>query len=153
MIGTADQRATGWRMWVAPSTMMLCTLLGYIDRQVLAVLSPTILADTGLSAQDYTNVVSAFSILYMIGNPLWGSFLDYIGLRVGMLMAVTLWTAASVSHAGVGALWGSPARGRCWGSAKARHFPALCAPPPTRCRSTGSRAAWRWATAERRWVR
>ena len=82
-------------------TIMLATLLSYIDRQVLAVLSPTILHDTGLSATDYANAISAFSIAYMIGNPLWGSFLDYVGLRLGMLMAVGLWTAASTSHAWV----------------------------------------------------
>ena len=80
---------------------MLSTLLSYIDRQVLAVLSPTILADTGLSANAYANAISAFSIFYMIGNPLWGSFLDYVGLRIGMLLAVGLWTAASTSHAWV----------------------------------------------------
>jgi ACS family hexuronate transporter-like MFS transporter len=80
---------------------MLATLLSYIDRQVLAVLAPTILRDTGLSANQYTNAISAFSFAYMLGNPLWGSFLDYAGLRVGMLMAVGLWTAASASHAWV----------------------------------------------------
>jgi ACS family hexuronate transporter-like MFS transporter len=85
---------------------MLGTLLGYIDRQVLAVLSPTILSDTGLTANDYTNTISAFSIFYMIGNPLWGSLLDYFGLRLGMLFAVSLWTAASASHAWVGGFLG-----------------------------------------------
>ena len=78
---------------------MLSTLLSYIDRQVLAVLSPTILHDTGLSANAYANAISAFSFAYMVGNPLWGSLLDYAGLRIGMLMAVALWTAASTSHA------------------------------------------------------
>ena len=80
---------------------MLSTLLSYIDRQVLAVLSPTILLATGLSANAYANAISAFSIAYMIGNPLWGSFLDFVGLRLGMLIAVGLWTAASASHAWV----------------------------------------------------
>ena len=81
---------------------MLCTLLSYVDRQVLAVLSPTILAETGLSAAQYTNAVSAFSVTYMLTNPLWGSVIDYIGLRQGMLIAVAIWTAASASHAFVG---------------------------------------------------
>jgi MFS transporter, ACS family, hexuronate transporter len=80
---------------------MLSTLLSYIDRQVLAVLSPTILLATGLSANAYANAISAFSIAYMIGNPLWGSVLDFVGLRLGMLIAVGLWTAASASHAWV----------------------------------------------------
>ena len=93
-------------MWVAPSVVMLCTLLSYIDRQVLAVLSPTILKETGLSASDYTNAIAAFSILYTIGNPLWGSFIDYIGLRRGLLLAVAWWTIASTSHAWVGGFLG-----------------------------------------------
>jgi ACS family hexuronate transporter-like MFS transporter len=80
---------------------MLATLLSYIDRQVLAVLAPTILHDTGLSANEYTKAISAFSFAYMVGNPLWGSLLDFAGLRLGMLMAVGLWTAASASHAWV----------------------------------------------------
>jgi len=89
------------RNWVAPTTIMLATLLSYIDRQVLAVLSPLILMDTGLTANQYTNAISAFSFAYMIGNPLWGSFLDRVGLRFGMLLAVGLWTVASASHAWV----------------------------------------------------
>jgi ACS family hexuronate transporter-like MFS transporter len=93
-------------MWVAPTTMMLCTLLGYIDRQVLAALSPTILADTGMTASDYTWAVSAFSFTYMIMNPVCGSLLDYIGLRRGMLIAVIIWTLASISHAWLSGLIG-----------------------------------------------
>lgn len=97
---------SGWRIWVAPTTMMVCTLLSYIDRQVLAVLSPTILADTGLTQSQYAQAVSVFSLTYMITNPLWGSVIDYLGLRVGMLMAVALWTASSASHAYVGTFLG-----------------------------------------------
>ena len=93
-------------MWVAPSTMMLCTLLGYIDRQVLAALSPTILSETRMSQYEYTLAVSAFSIVYTIMNPVFGSFLDYIGLRRGMAFAVIIWTVASVSHAGLNGLVG-----------------------------------------------
>lgn len=96
----------GWRMWAPSAAMMSCGVLAYIDRQALAVLSPTILQDTGLSAEAYATALSAFSFAYMIGNPLWGSFLDFVGLRVGMLLAVALWTLASVSHAWVGSLLG-----------------------------------------------
>ena len=74
---------TGWRMWVPPGVMMLSTLLAYIDRQTLAVLSPTILSDTGLSAGAYGEALTYFSIASMIANPLWGSLLDYVGLRAG----------------------------------------------------------------------
>lgn len=80
---------------------MLSTLLSYVDRQTLAVLSPMILRDTGLSAGAYADAISAFSVAYMITNPIWGSILDSAGLRVGMLAAVSIWTIASVSHAWV----------------------------------------------------
>src|SRR6266404_860898 len=90
--------AAGWRMWVPCLGMALCSWLSFVDRQVLAILSPTILRDTGLSAQDYGNVFFFFFLAYTIANPLWGSLLDFMGLRAGMLLAVTLWSAASVSH-------------------------------------------------------
>ena len=82
--------------------MMVCSWLSYVDRQILATLSVVILADTGLSTERYTEVVSAFSIAYMIGNPLWGSLLDYVGLRKGMLAAVAIWSVASASHSLIG---------------------------------------------------
>ena len=97
----AAEYAAGWRKWVPSVAMMLSGVLSYMDRQTLAVLSPTILRDTGLSTQAYTFALSAFSIFYMIGNPLWGSFLDYIGLRTGMFAALTVRTVATASHAGL----------------------------------------------------
>jgi MFS transporter, ACS family, hexuronate transporter len=89
-------------MWAASIVMMVCSWLSYVDRQILATLSVVILADTGLNTERYTEVVSAFSIAYMIGNPLWGSLLDYVGLRTGMLAAVAIWSVASLSHSFVG---------------------------------------------------
>jgi ACS family hexuronate transporter-like MFS transporter len=88
-----------WRMWIPCIGMALCSWLSFVDRQVLAVLSPTILAETGMSAQDFGTIVFFFFIAYTLANPLWGSILDFVGLRVGMFAAVALWTAASVSHA------------------------------------------------------
>jgi ACS family hexuronate transporter-like MFS transporter len=79
--------------------MMLVSMISYIDRNTLALLAPTILRDTHLSAEQYGFIISAFSIAYMIGNPVWGRILDRIGLRVGMTAAVSLWTLASASHA------------------------------------------------------
>lgn len=84
--------------WVPALSMLLVSLISYIDRNTLALLAPTILKATHLTNQQYGYVITAFSIAYTIGNPLWGRALDRLGLRVGMLLAVTVWTAASVSH-------------------------------------------------------
>jgi len=108
----ANSRASGWRMWVPVVVVMTASCLSYIDRQALAVISPMILRDTGLSAASYADAISVFSIAYMVANPLWGSLIDYIGLRVGMLLAVGVWTLASASHAWVvGFLGFAAARG------------------------------------------
>ena len=94
-----DRTALGWKVWIPCFGMALCSLLSFVDRQVLAVLSPTILRDTGMTAQDFGNVVFFFFLAYTLGNPLWGSIIDFIGLRVGMLTAVAIWSAASGGHA------------------------------------------------------
>jgi ACS family hexuronate transporter-like MFS transporter len=79
--------------------MLLVSLVSYIDRNTLALLAPTILEQTRLTAEQYGYAISAFSIAYTIANPLWGRWLDRVGVRWGMVLAVALWTAASASHA------------------------------------------------------
>lgn len=98
---TAQTTSTqlGWRVWVPCLGMALCSWLSFVDRQVLAILSPTIMKDTGLTPQHFTDAASFFFLTYTLGNPVWGSVLDRFGLRTGMLLAVAIWTAASMSHA------------------------------------------------------
>ena len=95
----ATSTTTSWQMWVPCLGMALCSWLSFVDRQVLNILSPTIIADTGLTPQDFTTATSFFFLTYTLGNPVWGSVLDRVGLRIGMLLAVGVWTAASMSHA------------------------------------------------------
>jgi ACS family hexuronate transporter-like MFS transporter len=87
-----------WQMWVPCLAMAACSWLSFFHRTMFAALAPTILKDTGLTAQQFASINAYFFVAYTLGNPLWGSILDYVGLRVGMLLGVTLWTAASVSH-------------------------------------------------------
>jgi ACS family hexuronate transporter-like MFS transporter len=110
-------------MWVPVAVMMTCSCLSYIDRQALTVISPMILKDTGLSATAYTAVGAVFSIVYMIANPLWGSWIDYVGLRAGMLLAVGVWTVASASHAWVGGFVGFAAARAVLGFGEGATFP------------------------------
>src|ERR1700722_16511814 len=84
--------------WLPAISMRLVSMISYIDRHTLALLAPTILHDTHLSAEQYGFIISAFSVAYMVGNPVWGMILDRIGVRAGMATAVSIWTLASVSH-------------------------------------------------------
>jgi ACS family hexuronate transporter-like MFS transporter len=86
-------------LWVPAATMLAVSLISYIDRNTLALLAPTILKETGLTAEKYGLVISAFSVAYMLSNPLWGRWLDRFGVRLGMILAVVVWSGASASHA------------------------------------------------------
>ena len=91
---TADSVVT-WKMWVPCVAMALCSWLSFFHRTLLQVLAPTIIEKTGLTQAQYTTVNAYFFVAYTLGNPLWGSIIDYVGLRAGMLLGVAIWTAAS----------------------------------------------------------
>jgi len=123
VVATYQQRATDWRMWVPCIGMALCSWLSFVDRQVLTILSPTIIKDTGLTPQNFTDAASFFFLAYTVGNPVWGSVLDFVGLRVGMLLAVAVWTGASASHALMGSFLGFAAARAVLGLGEGATFP------------------------------
>ncbi len=90
---------SGTRLWAPTASMLAVSLISYIDRNALALLAPAILRENHLSAEQYGWIISAFSIAYMVANPLWGRWLDRYGVRWGMLAAVGVWSLASASHA------------------------------------------------------
>ncbi|MDE1176578.1 MAG: MFS transporter [Edaphobacter sp.] len=92
------QPRSALRMWAPAASMTLLGLLSYVDRSVLAILSPTILADLHLSATQYGYAILVFSLCYMVANPIWGAWMDRAGLWVTTLCAVLLWSLASGSH-------------------------------------------------------
>jgi ACS family hexuronate transporter-like MFS transporter len=103
--------------------MLLVSLISYMDRTTLALLAPTILQETGLSGEQYGFIISAFSVAYMLSNPLWGRILDRAGLRRGMTAAVACWTAASVAHAFAAGFWSFGAARAALGFGEGATFP------------------------------
>src|SRR5207247_10578166 len=63
---TVAHRGLEWRMWVPCLGMALCSWLSFVDRQVLTILSPTIIRDTGLTAQNFTDAASFFFLAYTL---------------------------------------------------------------------------------------
>ena len=112
-----------WRLWTPAFSMLLVSLISYIDRTTLALLAPTILQETGLNAQQYGYIIAAFSIAYMLSNPVWGVILDRVGLLRGMTTAVGCWTAASVAHAFASGLWSFGAARAALGFGEGATFP------------------------------
>ncbi len=119
----AQRSATSLRIWWPATTMLLCSLLSYLDRQTLAILSPMMLADLKWSAETYSEVISAFSIAYMLGNPIWGAAIDRIGVRRGMTLSVSIWTIASGAHAMLSGFFGFAAARAVLGFGEGATFP------------------------------
>src|SRR5882672_1894834 len=104
-------------------SMLLVSLISYIDRSTLSLLAPTILRETHLSGQQYGFIISAFSVAYTLANPLWGWILDRAGLRRGMSAAVACWTAASVAHVFASGFWSFGAARAALGFGEGATFP------------------------------
>jgi ACS family hexuronate transporter-like MFS transporter len=104
-------------------SMLLVSLLSYIDRNTLAILSPTILQETHISAEQYGIIIACFSYAYMLGNPVWGRLLDRMGVRRGMNLAVGLWTVASAAHAWATGFWSFSVARFALGGAEGATFP------------------------------
>src|SRR5947207_3280593 len=110
--------------WTPAGTMLAVSLISYIDRNTLALLAPTILKETGLSGEQYGFIISAFSVAYMVGNPVWGILLDRFGLRSGMTIAVAFWTVASAAHAFASGLFSFASARALLGFGEGATFPA-----------------------------
>ncbi len=91
--------------WLPSVSMLLVSLISYVDRNTMAILAPVILHDTHLNAEQYGIIISCFSVAYMFGNPLWGRLLDRWGVRQGMTVAVGLWSVAAVAHTWATGFW------------------------------------------------
>jgi len=85
--------------WLMIGLVFLATIVNYIDRQTIAVLSPVLLKELGLSKVDYGNVVSAFLLAYTISQALSGKLFDRIGTRLGFVVSISVWSVAALLHA------------------------------------------------------
>lgn len=103
--------------------MMLVSTISYVDRNAIAVLIPTIQAETGITGREYGWIVAAFSYAYMLGNPVWGILLDRLGVRTGMTLAVAGWSVSSALHAMAGGLTSFGILRACLGFCEGATFP------------------------------
>ncbi len=83
--------------WIAISVFLFCSALNYLDRQLLAAAAPALKAEFHLTNQDYGKIVSVFSLLYAVGAPLAGWFIDRVGLNIGTTVAVLAWSVSGAS--------------------------------------------------------
>lgn len=110
--------------WQLAILIFLATCLNYYDRQLIGLLKPVIGKDLGWSETDFSRIVTSFTAAYAVGLLFAGWLLDRIGTRWGFLLAVLLWTIASMGHALATSVTGFILARILLGLGEAGNFPA-----------------------------
>jgi ACS family hexuronate transporter-like MFS transporter len=83
------------RRWWIVTALFGSTVLNYFNRQTLSVLAPLISKELHLSHAELSHVFAAFQVSYALTWLLGGLFLDMVGARVGLSIAVVWWSLVS----------------------------------------------------------
>jgi ACS family hexuronate transporter-like MFS transporter len=83
------------RWWIV-GMLFVATVLNYIDRQTLSILSTTLRQELNLTERDYANIVSAFLISYLVMYTVSGRLIDRFGVRLGVAACVAWWSVATM---------------------------------------------------------
>jgi len=121
--GASESRMTRNR-WTVCALLFLATTINYIDRQIIGILKPTLEAEFGWSETDYADIVFWFQVAYAIGLFTVGRFVDWIGVKWGYAIAVTVWSIAGMAHAGARSVFDFSVARFALGVGEAGNFPA-----------------------------
>jgi ACS family hexuronate transporter-like MFS transporter len=89
-------RTSGQVRWWIVWTLFFSTVTNYISRQTFSVLAPLISAQYHLTHTDLAKILSAFQLSYAVTWLLGGIFLDAVGTRVGLALAVVFWSVVNI---------------------------------------------------------
>jgi MFS transporter, ACS family, hexuronate transporter len=85
-------RTRWWVVW----TLFFSTVINYISRQTFSVLAPLITTQFHLNHAELARILGAFQISYAITCLLGGIFLDAVGTRIGLAVAVVWWSLVNI---------------------------------------------------------
>jgi ACS family hexuronate transporter-like MFS transporter len=92
-----DKGARG--RWLLIALLFTGTALNYVDRQVLALLKPTLEQVFHWSDQDFAHLGSVFQLSAAGALLFVGWFVDRFGVRFAYGLAVGVWSLAGIGHA------------------------------------------------------
>lgn len=92
------------RWWVV-ALLFLATVINYVDRQTLSVLAPVLRDEFHMSNTDYSRILFAFLLAYMIMQSGSGRIMDWLGTRLGFSLTISWWSAAAMLHAMVNSVF------------------------------------------------
>jgi ACS family hexuronate transporter-like MFS transporter len=82
--------------WYIGGLLFLSTVINYIDRQTLSVLAPVLKTEFHWTNSDFAWVVIAFRAAYSIGQTASGRWLDRVGTRTGLSLAVAFYSVSAM---------------------------------------------------------
>lgn len=91
-------KVRGLRWWII-TLICLATIINYIDRSALSIMWPSISEDLGMDKNDYALILNVFMVAYALGQSISGKMFDKIGTRLGFVVSITVWGAATMLHA------------------------------------------------------
>ncbi len=91
--------STDRRRWTVVSLAFAAIMLNYVDRQIIAILKPTLQAQFLWTNRYYSHMASAFQLAAALAFLGTGWFIDRIGLRKGFAIGVGVWSLAGMAHA------------------------------------------------------
>lgn len=118
------ENTLGKYRWTVVALLFFATTISYLDRQVIALLKPTLEKEFSWSESDYGNLVMAFQAAYAVGLMIFGGFIDKIGTKLGYAIAVAWWSAAGVLTAFAGSTFGFGVFRSLLGLGEGGNFPA-----------------------------
>lgn len=86
------------RFWIV-GLVALATIINYIDRGALGFLWPEISKELELDEYDYAIILNVFTFAYAFGQSIFGKIFDWIGVRLGFVLSIVVWSAATILHA------------------------------------------------------
>jgi ACS family hexuronate transporter-like MFS transporter len=88
----------GLRWWIA-ILLMGITTINYLDRITLSVAAPEFKKSLGINEVDYSYIVNAFQLAYLVMMPVAGRIIDWLGLRLGFTLSIIAWSIAQMATA------------------------------------------------------
>ena len=112
------------RRWLVVSLAFAAIILNYVDRQIIAILKPTLQAQFHWTNRDYSHMASAYQLAAALAFLGSGWFIDRVGLRKGFAIGVGVWSVAGMAHALVASVTGFVSARVALGVAEAVGTPA-----------------------------
>jgi ACS family hexuronate transporter-like MFS transporter len=115
--------------WTICAMLFVATSINYMDRQVIAILKPTLMkpiAEHGIGMTDvgYGHIGAAFMIAYALGLIIAGRFVDKVGTRIGYMVIMAVWSLSAMGHALANTVLEFGVARFCLGLGESGNFPA-----------------------------